>query len=132
MASALTFMRVRYATNSYEASKTRRLKRIRSRATVELSRAFEAGKLSLRQYDLRSRLEARQQKRLITVERARIASALVAAHAIDEFLNDIKAGQVRLSDVELAIRKALALAQWNYPSGCLGAGRCNARDIIFS
>src|SRR6516225_5724798 len=98
MASALTFMRVRYATNSYEASKTRRLKRIRSRATVELSRAFEAGKLSLRQYDLRSRLEARQQKRLITVERARIASALVAAHAIDEFLNDIKAGQVRLSD----------------------------------
>jgi hypothetical protein len=76
-------MRRRYPSDSYQADKTRRLKRIERRACHELQQAYQGGQLSLRQYDLLSRRPTRQQKRLIAGEKARSASALVAAEAIN-------------------------------------------------
>ena len=45
-------MRPRYASDSYDADKARRLRRIRRRACPELKDAYEAGTISLRQFDL--------------------------------------------------------------------------------
>jgi hypothetical protein len=101
-------MRRRYPSDSYEASKTQRLKRIRSRATVELSRAFEAGRLSLRQFDAISRRSIREQKRFVAAQRARIASALVAAATINQFLDSMETGTpLRLREVAGAISSAI-------------------------
>jgi hypothetical protein len=44
---------------------------VESKAKHELTQAFEAGEISLRQYDLRSRLGIRQQKRLIAAQKAK-------------------------------------------------------------
>ena len=67
-------MRARYPSDSYQADKKRRLKRIERRACSELQQAYQGGQLSLRQYDLLSRRPARQQHRIITTQRARINS----------------------------------------------------------
>jgi len=101
-------MRRRFPSDSYAAEKKSRLRRIRNRACSSLSRAFESGQLSLRQYDLLSRRPTRQQQRLIAGEKARSASALVAATTINRFLDSHKVGQIRLLDVELAIRRAVS------------------------
>jgi hypothetical protein len=101
-------MRRRYPSDSYQADKKRRLKRIESRACPELQQAYQGGQLSLRQYDLLSRRPTRQQQRLIAGEKARSASALVAATTINRFLDSHKVGQIRLLDVELAIRRAVS------------------------
>ena len=101
-------MRARYPSDSYASDKARRLRRIARRSSAELTRAFEAGEISLRQYDLRSRLGVRQQKRVVAAERARSTACLVAATTINQFLDSLATGtQVRLREVAAAIRERL-------------------------
>jgi hypothetical protein len=101
-------MRPRYPSDSYQADKERRLRRIKGQACPELTQAFEAGKISLRQFDLRSRLEVRQQKRLVAAERARISSTLVAAATINQFLDNMGTGTpIQLREVAAAISSAV-------------------------
>jgi hypothetical protein len=95
--------RRRYASDSYDADKERRLRRIRRRACPELKNAYEAGTMSLRKFDLVSRGSKVQQKRIVTAQKAKTAITLLAAKAINELLDDAKTGQVRLSDVTVAI-----------------------------
>jgi hypothetical protein len=99
-------MRRLYASDSYAIDKARRLRRIKRRAVSELQKAFESGELSLRKFDMLSRLSPRQQRRILATEKARSAATLVAAEAINDLLSR-QAGPVRLSNVELAIRKAV-------------------------
>jgi hypothetical protein len=101
-------MRARYPSDSYQADRERRLRRIKGRACPELTQAFETGEISLRQYDLRSRLRVRQQKRLIAAEKAKIASALVAADTINQFLDGLSSGApLKLREVVVAISSAV-------------------------
>jgi hypothetical protein len=85
-------MRRRYDSDSYAYTRERRLRRIRHSACAELTQAFEAGEISLRQYDLRSRLGVRQQHRIIAAQKARSAAALIAADTIEQFLDSLGTG----------------------------------------
>ena len=80
-------MRPRYASDSYDADKARRLRRIRRRACPELKNAYEAGTMSLRKFDLVSRGSKVQQKRIVTAQKAKTAITLLAAKAINEGTN---------------------------------------------
>jgi hypothetical protein len=101
-------MRRRFPSDSYASDKARRMRRIKGQACSELTQAFEAGEISLRQYDLRSRLGIRQQKRIIAVERARGTSALVAADTINQFLDNLGTGTpLSLREVAAAISSAV-------------------------
>jgi hypothetical protein len=103
--------RARYHSDSYALNKERRLGRIRDRADPVLTKAYERGELSLRRYDLVSRRPATQQRRIIAAERARSAAALVAAKAVNQFLDNLRIGSpVRLQEVVSAIRSAVAHA----------------------
>jgi hypothetical protein len=83
------------------------LRKIQNRAHPALIAAYEHGELSLRQYDLLSRRPARQQHRIIAAERARIASALIAAQVINRFLDNLGTGTpIQLREVVGAIRNA--------------------------
>jgi hypothetical protein len=105
-------MRRRFPSDSYTNEKPRRLRRIASRSSAELTRAFEAGEISLRQYDLRSRLGVRQQRRLIAAEKARSIAALIAAETVNRFLDDIGTGTpIQLSEVVAAITNAVRVAK---------------------
>jgi hypothetical protein len=88
---------------TYQAIKARRLIRVRRRAVPELIEAFERGRLSLRQFDLMSRLSARQQKRAITVKAREERAASIAALVIAEILNGA-GSRIRLADVGRQIR----------------------------
>jgi hypothetical protein len=102
------FMRPRYASDSYASDKACRLRRIKGRACLELTQDFEAGEISLRQYDLRSRLGVRQQKRLIATEKARSAAALIAATTINQLLDSLSTGTpIQLREVVAAISDAV-------------------------
>jgi hypothetical protein len=96
-------MRRLYASDSYLSEKKRRLRRIRHRACPELKDAYEAGTMSLRQFDLVSRGSKAQQRRVVAAEKARGVAAALAAKAINELLDGAKAGQVRLLDVTATI-----------------------------
>jgi hypothetical protein len=101
-------MRRRYPSDSYASEKARRLRRIQRRSSVELTRAFESGQLSLRQYDATSRRSIREQKRFVAAQRARIASALAAAQTIDRFLDSLEAETpIRLRELADSIRSAV-------------------------
>jgi hypothetical protein len=101
-------MRRRYTSDSYASEKARRLRRIEGRACFELQQAYQGGQLSLRQYDLLSRRPARQQKHIITAERAKIASAFVAAATINQFLDSLGTGTtIQLREVVAAISSAV-------------------------
>lgn len=93
--------RRRYASDSYDADKERRLRRIRRRACPELKDAYEAGTISLRQFDLVSRGSKAQQRRVVTAERTRSVTATLAAKTINQFLDSLEAG-TPLSLLELA------------------------------
>jgi hypothetical protein len=100
----------RFPSQEYAASKSRRLKRIAARTTVELSEAFAAGKVTLRQYDLISRLAPKQQKERIAVLNREIEGAQIAASTIEEILDRSKGApdSVRLSEVARVIREAVS------------------------
>jgi hypothetical protein len=101
-------MRRRYPSDSYASDKARRLRRIKGRACPELTSAFEAGEISLRQFDLRSRLGVRQQKRIIAAEGARSTAALIAAATINRFLDNMGTGTpIQLREVAAAISDAV-------------------------
>ena len=102
----------RFPSQEYAASKVRRLKRIRARAIPELSEAFAAGKLTLRQFDLISRLRPEEQRSKMAHLHERIESARIAAETIDEILNRTKGtpGSVRLSEISAAICEAVQAA----------------------
>jgi hypothetical protein len=101
-------MRRRFPSDSYAAEKKSRLRRIRNRACSSLSRAFESGQLSLRQYDLLSRRPTRQQKRIIAAERSRSVTALVAAQTINQFLDSLEARTpISLRELAGAVRNAV-------------------------
>ena len=102
--------RKKYLSQQYAASKARRLRRIGARATPELSQAFAAGKVTLRQYDLVSRLVPKQQRERIAAINREIEGAEIAARAIDEMLDHSKDGPVRLSEVARSIRAAVQAA----------------------
>ena len=101
-------MRRLYASDSYAIDKARRLRRIKRRAVSELQQAFESGELSLRKFDILSRLSPRKQRRIIASEKASNAAALIAAKAIDEFLDDIGTETpIQLPEVAAAISSAV-------------------------
>jgi hypothetical protein len=99
-------MRARYDSDSYASNKARRLRRIRRRACPELIHAYEHGELSLRRFDLLSRLPTAKQRRLIAAEKARSTAATIAAQTIEKLLDET--GAVRLPQISAAIREALA------------------------
>ena len=68
--------------------------------------AYEQGALSLRQFDQLSRLGLGQQRWTIAAEKAKSAAAFIAAQTINDILSR-QVGQVRLSEISLAIRDAL-------------------------
>jgi hypothetical protein len=74
-----------------------------------LSEAFAAGKVTLRQYDLVSRLPIRQQRARIATLNQKIDCAQIAAKVIEEILDDSKGapGSVRLSEISAAICRAV-------------------------
>jgi hypothetical protein len=100
----------RFPSQEYAASKARRLRRIAARATSDLSQAFAAGKVTLRQYDLVSRLAPKQQRARIAVLNREIEGAKIAAEVIDEILDGKKGDHVRLAEISLAIREAVQRA----------------------
>ena len=101
-------MRRRYPSVSYQADKTRRLKRIEGRACRELQQAYQSERLSLRQYDLISRRPARQQKHIIAPDRARSTAALIAADTIEKLLDSLGTGTpLCLREVVSAVTNAV-------------------------
>lgn len=90
----------------YVASKESRLRRIGLRAIPELVGAYGLGEISLRQYDLMSRLGAVEQRaRLAGLERESNCVRL-AAEVIEGMLEGGSA--VELREVRRAIREELA------------------------
>jgi len=101
-------MRRRFPSDSYAAERARRLRRIARRSSTELTKAFESGQLSLRQYDLLSRRSTRQQKRILAAERSRSVTALVAAQTINQFLDSLEARTpISLRELAGAVRNAV-------------------------
>jgi hypothetical protein len=101
-------MRQRFASDTYEHAKKRRLRKIAGRSSAELTRAFETGQISLRQYDLVSRNPKARQRRMIEVEQRKSVAALTAAQVIEELLRATKPGTpIRLPEITTAIRNAL-------------------------
>jgi hypothetical protein len=106
-------MRFRYASDSYESNKARRLRRVAGRSTPELKQVYENGQISLRQFDIISKLPPAKQRRLIAAEKARSAAALIAAQTINQFLDDLGTGTpLRLSDVTQQIAACVRLAEY--------------------
>jgi hypothetical protein len=99
-----------FPSQEYAASKTRRLRRIALRATPELSEAFAAGKITLRQYDLGSRLSPKQQRTRIAALNREIEGAQIATKVIDKML-DGTPGSVRLTEVARAVCQAVQAAR---------------------
>jgi hypothetical protein len=100
-----------FPSQDYAAHKRRRLRRIAARAVPELSAAFAAGKLTLRQYDLISRLQPGEQRSKIARLNQEIESARIAAETIGAILDRTKgsaSGSVRLNEISAAIRAAVA------------------------
>ena len=97
---------------AYAAHKARRLRRIRRRATPELTEAFAAGDISLRQYDILSRRGVREQRARIARQHREIESARMAAEVIEGKLADSKGTHtpVRLSEISAAIHEAVQAA----------------------
>jgi hypothetical protein len=89
---------------TYEATKARRLIRVCKRACPELKQAFEKGELSLRQYDLTSRLSVRGQRRALAAKERERRATVTAATVITEILDG--ENEVCLGDVarEIAAR----------------------------
>jgi hypothetical protein len=105
-------MRSLYPSQQYAASKARRLRRIGSRATALLREAFAAGEMTLRQYDLVSRLAPKQQRARIGRRRREIESARIAAETIEAILDRTKGapGSVQLREITVAICRAVQAA----------------------
>jgi hypothetical protein len=104
-------MRSLYPSQAYAASKARRLRRIRCRATPELAEAFAAGDISLRQFDILSRRGAGEQRARITRQRRESEASLLAARTIEEILDRTKAADapVHLTEITAAIRYAVQI-----------------------
>ena len=92
----------------YLASKASRLRRIVGRAIPELGEAFGAGKISLRQYDLLSRLGAVEQRARIAALKRESDCERLAAEVIEKMLEG--GSPVELSEVSRLIREATDLA----------------------
>jgi len=75
-----------FASQSYAEARARRLRRIERRATTELKAAYEEGRLSLRAYDLLSRLPAGQQRKTVKSDRYKEHAQTLAAAAIKRLL----------------------------------------------
>ena len=105
-------MRTLFSSQLYAAHKARRLARIRRRATPELTQAFAAGDISLRQYDILSRRGAREQRERIARQQRERKSARIAAEVIAGKLADSKGTHtpVRLSEISAAIHEAVQAA----------------------
>jgi hypothetical protein len=71
--------RTRYPSEGYKETRGRRLRRISRSAIPELREGWQAGRISLRRYDLLSRLPAsRQRKELAHLELKETANTLAA------------------------------------------------------
>jgi hypothetical protein len=103
--------RAHYPSDSYATNKARRLRRIKRRAVGELTRAFEGGTISLRQFDRLSQLPVSKQRRQIAAQQWKSDAALLAAETIHLFLDNLQTGSpVRLQEVVGAISSAVAHA----------------------
>jgi len=100
-----------YPSQLYAAHKARRLRRIRRRATPELTEAFAAGAISLRSYDNLSRRGAGEQRARIARLTSEIESAPIAAETIEGILDCTKAADapVHLTEITAAIRYAVQI-----------------------
>jgi hypothetical protein len=94
-----------FPSQAYAASKARRLRRIGSRATPELSEAFAAGKVTLRRYDILSRLTGTKQRAIIAKQEQETEHTRLAAETINALSDDAKSAgtPVRLAEVAAAI-----------------------------
>jgi hypothetical protein len=101
-----------FPSQEYQATKDRRLARIRRRATPELTQAFEAGQISLRAYDILSRHGAQEQRAILAQQRREIESTRIAAETIEGILDHAKTTDVtvRLTEITAAICEALQRA----------------------
>ena len=75
-----------FASQSYAEARARRLRRIAKRASAELKEAYREGRLSLRQYDLLSKLSPHRQRKAIELERNKERAQTLAAAAIRSVL----------------------------------------------
>ena len=75
-----------FVSQSYDEARARRLRQIRARAIPELNEAFATGKLTLRRYDILSRLTGRKQRKAVRLERNRERAQNLAAVAIRSVL----------------------------------------------
>jgi hypothetical protein len=75
-----------FASQGYAEARKRRLRRIERTATAELVEAFSQGRLSLRQYDLLSRLSPRHQRRTLSLESDKERAQNLAARTISSVL----------------------------------------------
>jgi hypothetical protein len=95
-----------YASDSYAEAKRRRLCRIGGHAARELTEAFNAGQLSLRRYDLLSRLSPASQRKALQADRRQQDGQSLAAHAIHLILAE-KTAQIDLAAVEARIIESI-------------------------
>jgi hypothetical protein len=78
--------KISFASQGYAEARARRLRRIQRTATAELKVAYSEGRLSLRQYDLLSKLSARQQRKAVMSDRDKEQAQTKAAAAIHSVL----------------------------------------------
>jgi hypothetical protein len=99
----------RFPSQEYAASKARRLRRIRARAIPELSEAFVAGEITLRCFEILSRLTGTNQRAIIARQKQQTEHARLAAETINALLDDAKSAgaSVRLAEVASAIYEAV-------------------------
>jgi len=93
-----------FASHSHAEARARRLRRIERRATTELKAAYEEGRLSLRQYDLLSKLSPVRQRKAIHCDRNKEQAQTQAALTIRAVL----AHQPQRIDLGLIARKIIA------------------------
>jgi hypothetical protein len=103
----------KFPSQEYAASKARRLRRIDARATPELSQTFAAGRLTLRRYDILSRLPSTKQRAIIAQQEQETARARLAAETINAVLDDTKSSDipVRLAEIAAGIYEAVQSAR---------------------
>ena len=99
---------MKYPSESYQATKDRRLRRSERSATPELMDSFAIGKLSLRQFDQLSRLPVRQQRATLARQQQESEHARLAAKVISDLLDQAPPGlEIRLSAIANAIHQAV-------------------------
>ena len=106
-----------FASQSYAEARARRLRRIERTAARELREAFSEGHLSLRQYDLLSKLSPLEQRNAIKSDRHKERAQTLAAAAIRSVLAQ-KPHRIDLGLIAAQIITAIRRFPESNPSRC--------------